>query len=159
MLVLGTKLNRIFIEDPDISSRASYLLLKWQYENEMRVEWEAFRNSFFDKHQPLICFYCGKSNLVREIADLTDSKKRQFLATVDHINPLSNGGSMYDEDNCCVTCYTCNMSKQSKVPGTPEFVSFIQNRIRHNRKQLSEVQTENLLKKVGLWNLRDQMMT
>jgi len=145
-LVFGTKANRIFVEDPHLTSRAAYLLLKREYERQVLAQWEAFRNSFFDKHEPLTCFYCGKTNLVREITDLCDVKQRSILATIDHFEALSNGGSQYDESNCVVACQPCNTKKQSKKIGTPEFEAFIKNRINQNKKQLGEKQIEVLLK-------------
>lgn len=117
-LVFGTKANRIYVEQPDLTSRAAYLLLKREYERQVLAEWEAFRNSFFDKHEPLTCFYCGKISLVREIIDPCDSRQRSILATIDHLEALSNGGSQYDEANCVVACQPCNTKKQSKKIGT-----------------------------------------
>lgn len=144
-LILGTKSNRIYVEDPHLSSRAAYLLLKREYERQVLAQWETFRNSFFDKHEPLTCFYCGKTNLVREIIDPCDPQQRNILATIDHLEALSNGGSQYDEANCVVACQPCNTKKQSKKIGSIEFTSFIKNRILQNKKRLGEKQIQILL--------------
>ena len=142
---LGTKRNKIFVEDPHITSRAAYILLKHRFEKQLLEEWEVFRNAFFDKHgEPLTCFYCGKTNLVREVTDSSNKKQLETLATVDHIVALANGGQRYDEDNCVVACHPCNSRKRNKEAGTKEFIDFIRNRIRQNKHRLSNNQIKSL---------------
>lgn len=54
------------------------------------------------KSQQGLCWWCGKP---------VDPKKYH----VDHRIPLSRGGSN-NPDNLCITCPTCNLSKNDKLP-------------------------------------------
>lgn len=115
MLILSTRADKVFVEEPESTSRASYLLLKDYFTKQILDEWEKFRNAFFDKHEPLTCHYCSKTGLVREIQDPCNKEQLKTLATVDHIIPLSKGGKKYDESICVVACFPCNNRKKDKT--------------------------------------------
>jgi 5-methylcytosine-specific restriction endonuclease McrA len=112
--MLATKRNKVFVDNPPIKSRASLLLLKEQLGEEERSEWIEFRNEFFDENEPLICHYCKKTNLKREIVDHTDRSQLDILATIDHVVALANGGARYDKKNCVVSCFPCNNNKKDR---------------------------------------------
>lgn len=118
MLYLSTNADKVFVEDPIVQSRASYLLLRDQMQRLVMEEWETFRNEIFDEfealHGSLICHYCGAENLVREILDPCNKAQLKTLATIDHIVALANGGLKWDKKNCAVACHPCNNHKKDK---------------------------------------------
>jgi 5-methylcytosine-specific restriction endonuclease McrA len=141
-LVYGTRSDKVYVPVPHISSRASYLLLRYRYEKMILDEWEVFRNAFFDTFESLVCVYCGKGGLVREIPDSTDKGMLSILATIDHIIPVSYGGSRYDPLNCLVSCYPCNNKKRDKVGAS--FREFVEYRIKYYGSRMSDVQISRL---------------
>lgn len=56
----------------------------------------------------LFCSYCGKGPLIKE-----ENNNHPLVATLDHKIARSNGGSEYDENNLCVSCYDCNQKKKN----------------------------------------------
>ena len=65
-----------------------------------------------DRCGSLRCVFCGKKNLV--IYHWSDKNKNvDIMATTDHFNPKSNGGSPLNLKNCVVSCYRCNRKKLS----------------------------------------------
>ncbi len=63
-----------------------------------------------------VCQACGKEGL----SPLSDEDK--YLASMDHIIPLSRGGSN-DDDNVQLLCLPCNLSKGQMTMG--EFVDYL----------------------------------
>lgn len=124
MLYLSTNIDKVFVEEPSIQSRASYLLLKDQMQKIVMLEWEAFRNEIFDEyeltHDSLECFYCDKPHLVREISDPCDKDQLKILATIDHKTALSRGGKKWDKSNCVIACFPCNNKKKDKEHYDPK---------------------------------------
>jgi 5-methylcytosine-specific restriction endonuclease McrA len=118
MLILSTRADKVFVIDPHITSRASYLLLKSHFTEQILAEWESFRNEIFDEfesiHHTLFCCYCKTPNLVREINDPCDKEQLKTLATIEHIIPLSQGGHKYEKSNCTVACFPCNNKRKNK---------------------------------------------
>ncbi|MDD5650641.1 MAG: HNH endonuclease [Candidatus Nanoarchaeia archaeon] len=119
MLYLSTNADKVFVEEPFVQSRASYLFLRDQMQKIVMEEWETFRNEIFDEfeaiHGELICQYCGAEHLVREILDPCDKAQLKTLATIDHIVALSLGGSKWDKSNCTIACHPCNNHKKNKT--------------------------------------------
>lgn len=64
---------------------------KWQ-----RVSLEVLKRDKF------ICYYCGTALV------------RGENATVDHVIPLSRGGSRLDMNNLVASCRSCNSKKKNK---------------------------------------------
>lgn len=56
-----------------------------------------------EKHGVLTCEYCGKTNL-------TAIHGNKDCATIDHLNPISNGGGNQWE-NLYIACLNCNHKK------------------------------------------------
>lgn len=54
------------------------------------------------------CWYCGCTVLENYAMD---GILGQFDLTIDHIVPISNGGSCYNIHNFAITCYQCNTQK------------------------------------------------
>jgi 5-methylcytosine-specific restriction endonuclease McrA len=142
MFIYGTKSDKVYVSSPHTSSRASYLLLRSKYERMILDEWEVYRNAFFDTQEPLVCVYCGKVGLLREIPDNTDRGMLSILATVDHIIPLVAGGNRYDMGNCLVSCYPCNNKKRDKIG--EKFREFIISSIRYYGSTMSVKQLDRL---------------
>lgn len=90
---------------------AGYILLKKEYSTVETRIWLKFRSHYL-KSQKLICAYCGKKDL-----KLNSHHGRNLgsLATIDHIIPLSKGGSRFDRKNLTVACHTCNNKKGNKI--------------------------------------------
>lgn len=124
---LTIKRNRILVNNPHPQSLAFLVLLCAFYNNEAKKDWLAFRHKFLQKQirtwwkpwtwlrpRTLTCSYCKRTNL-REEVDMSDKSQLKYLATVDHIHPVSKGGKVYDESNCCVACHPCNTNKKDKI--------------------------------------------
>jgi len=105
------KRHSILVADPHIKSLASLVLICKKYKRNEVEEWLEFRDDFLDRNKPLVCVYCGKKDLLK---DPTGKKQPKNLATIDHVKPLSKGGSRYDESNLVVACYACNQAKGDK---------------------------------------------
>lgn len=69
------------------------------YRREMPADWLAIRERIFARDGE-VCRYCAT----------TDGPFH-----IDHIAPLRHGGS-HDDDNLCVACATCNVSKKDRTP-------------------------------------------
>ena len=75
------------------------------------IKWCVFRRQYLNRVKKekgeLVCEYCGKRGL-----HINDYKKHQSaLATIDHVRPLVQGASRYDESNFAVACFKCNQEK------------------------------------------------
>ncbi len=86
-----------------------------------RMEWMKFRDEWI-KNKELTCFYCGKILLSdapqnpKSIKDYVFKRKqdikKELIATVDHVVPVSKGGERFDPENLVVCCNNCNQSKR-----------------------------------------------
>lgn len=106
---LGLKRNRIHVVEPHVQSLAALVLLTKKLREEELKLWLDFREEFLNARE-LKCHYCGKDNLQIEV-DMTDKEQLKYLATIDHVIPLSKGGKMFDPNNCVVACFNCNRKK------------------------------------------------
>lgn len=84
------------------------MLLKSQLSEAEREEWLSFRDKFLNE-RGLVCEYCGKAGLTKEVVP---GLGFFFLATVDHVKPVSKGGALYNPANLKVACHPCNKSKK-----------------------------------------------
>ena len=110
--MLVTKKNVVYVTRPNIKSRAALILLNKRLRDHEVGEWLQFRDEFLNK-RPMVCEYCGRKQLTKEIGVLGQG----YLATIDHVMPLSKGGSRYDEANLKVACFPCNRDKSDKIIG------------------------------------------
>lgn len=62
-------------------------------------------------HGDLVCTYCGRPHLIIELENMRIPHR--IKATIDHIDPLSNGVDFFDEKNIAVACGKCNSTKSS----------------------------------------------
>ena len=108
--------ERVNVCEPHVQSRAAYMLLVSCLRNQdRRYDWKRnlhFRKRFLDsfkkKHGDLYCEYCGKRPL---IYDGIGKEVKTFLATLDHVVPLSRGGIPFERSNIKVCCPQCNTKK------------------------------------------------
>lgn len=107
--------HRILVKEPDVRSMAAMVLLNRQYTKAELEKWFSFREKFLHKHEPLKCVYCGKGNLIIDGEECADGHGLGHLATIDHVVPVSKGGSRYDESNCVVACFKCNQKKKDTL--------------------------------------------
>jgi 5-methylcytosine-specific restriction endonuclease McrA len=56
------------------------------------------------KRDDYCCYYCGGT-----------------ATTVDHIQPISKGGSMHDEHNLVAACLSCNSGKKDRTTAPGAF--------------------------------------
>lgn len=116
--------DTIYFEINDAKTYASYLLLKdyyWQRDednvksiaNRMRMIGfsRTYLTGVLEATGKLQCTYCPKDNLIIELEGM--QVPNGIKATIDHINPISNGGGLFDHENLCVACGTCNGKKGS----------------------------------------------
>ncbi|MBF0554411.1 MAG: HNH endonuclease [Nitrospirae bacterium] len=107
--MVRTKRDVVFVDDPALTSRAAFILLRQSLAREEGNDYESwlkFRDKFLDGKK-LTCKYCGKTDLKKESQD-----DLNILATIDHVVPLSKGGSRYDERNLLIACFPCNRKKK-----------------------------------------------
>lgn len=74
--------------------------------------------SVLDKNNKLICAYCGRNDLINctdgTIAVKELARREGREATIDHIIPISKGGSLLDPINFAVCCHKCNNEKSDQ---------------------------------------------
>lgn len=117
--------HQIYIDDPHVQSFTAYVLLKDKlllqdidFQLAQKADWERveFSRAYLKKRLAqdgeLICAYCGKRHL--QIEDRGMRVDDIIKATVDHIVPISKGGSPELETNIVVACYRCNNKKGNK---------------------------------------------
>lgn len=110
-VVATIKRNIVEDKNPHPTSRASYVKLIQKLAKQddficMRfhfMRWVNFRNAFiayFEFHlEKLFCGYCKKSLTTK-------------TATIDHIQPVSKGGGIFDKSNMMICCHKCNQLKR-----------------------------------------------
>lgn len=113
----------IFEKEPHPQSRANYIKLVRYYKqldpttsvHYYLKENSGFRNKFLksvlEKNGIIKCYYCGKELIIEE--DYSKHNTTENLATLDHIVPISKGGSKYDPNNINVSCKACNLKKSN----------------------------------------------
>jgi len=108
--------HAVRVEEPHVKSLAALVLLHRGLEKQQLAEWLAFREEVLDEAEArdgkLICAYCHRDDLVREVPD--NVRKPANLATIDHVVPRSKGGGEKDKSNCVVACLPCNQRKADK---------------------------------------------
>lgn len=115
----------ILVDHPYPGTYANLVMLKSEYREQDPEEAERFKpwfkrvqfsRRFLERelfiHGSLLCVYCGKDNLVIEYEGGTVAKKQ--LATVDHFNPVSRGGTN-NRKNLKVSCSICNTNKGDRI--------------------------------------------
>lgn len=114
---MDSRLERVLYEEPLAESRASLVLLKKDllrkvayhgYQGWLRFRWEVLHERLAASGQ-LTCLYCGKGPLIIEADD-----SEPLCASLDHVHPVSQGGSKWDRNNLVVACIPCNQSKKDK---------------------------------------------
>lgn len=109
--------HTVLVENPSPESQAALVLLSQQYSELEIAEWFAFKKEFLQKHLEadgeLKCHYCGKTGL--RIDSEPPGKALGTLATIDHVIPLSKGGSQMDESNLVIACWPCNQKKGNRL--------------------------------------------
>ena len=102
----------VMVKEPHIKSQAALVLLCKAYKQMEMKTWLGFRESYLDQALEefgfLECAYCGRKDLVK---DYESVRQPANLATIDHVQPLSKGGSRYDPENLVIACYRCNQHK------------------------------------------------
>lgn len=113
----GTKRNIVLVGEPHPSSMAALVLLTESLGRAAHSldEWLDFREWYFDRHEPLTCMWCGRTNLARKVEDMTDKAQLETLATIEHITPLSGGGERWDPSNLGIACWPCNNNRKDKM--------------------------------------------
>lgn len=120
---------KVLMTSPVPSSRASLLLLNRSLAKQELQERLQFRSEVFaersDPNLGLVCVYCGKPHLVESVHDNRGRAKLHFLATLDHVLAVSNGGEVFDRDNVVVSCFPCNQAKgcSDSPTWTPNYTS------------------------------------
>lgn len=118
-------LDSIRVCRPHIQSRAAYMLLVNRLRNKDKTtQWKEnpyfrknFLAAFFKRYGQIYCEYCGKHPLLVDGRELEKNKGnilKEWLATLDHIVPLSRGGAEFDPANIKVSCPRCNRDKDNK---------------------------------------------
>jgi 5-methylcytosine-specific restriction endonuclease McrA len=112
------------------------------YATQKLFDWKRIRKRVMEKSD-LVCQICGYDKdryeelreRVKEGYDLSygpkiDQKIREEHGMerremeLDHIKPVSKGGSMFNEENLQITCASCNRKKSDKWRGEPSIFDF-----------------------------------
>lgn len=111
----------VYISDPPLTSPAALALLARQYfhldksiysESRMcriRRWWLKEKMKTPDEEGGLTCSICHKKGL------RIKSKRKDKLATLDHITELCKGGDWKSPSNFQIACYWCNIHKNEKI--------------------------------------------
>jgi 5-methylcytosine-specific restriction endonuclease McrA len=103
----ATRRNVVLNDEPPVTSRAALVLLNASLSEQERAEWNEFRLRVL-RASTMTCEYCHKAELTEE---LMPGRGFFWLATLDHVQPVSKGGAVYDLANLKVACFPCNKSK------------------------------------------------
>jgi 5-methylcytosine-specific restriction endonuclease McrA len=120
-----------FVESP--KTHASYILLKnyyWEQDEDNlklianRMKMVGFSRTYLTKVLEatgiLCCTYCNKKGLIIELEGMKVANGSK--ATIDHIVPISKGGDLFNYENLCVACGSCNGKKGDKP--VEEFINY-----------------------------------
>lgn len=113
--------HNVLVDNPHPQSLAALVLLtkKLAPRPISYKFWLKYRKWFLrehvKKHSSIHCFYCNKGPLKKQ-SDSDDD-----LATLDHVHPLSKGGTRFHSSNIVVACYACNSRKKDR--SLSEFIS------------------------------------
>lgn len=89
----GIKFKQIvFVEEPHQQSYAA-----------------SFLHKTLSETGDLCCSYCQKNKLIIEEEGMFVPSRKK--ATIDHVNPISLGGNIYNIENVIVACEECNRLK------------------------------------------------
>lgn len=128
--------HTVRVENPHVESFAALVLLQRDYEMQQLADWLSFRDELLNaalvRDGKLVCFYCGRDDLVEMSAA---RKPPSNLATIDHVIPRSKGGGERDKDNCVIACFRCNQKKADK---TDDFHGPIHRRASGETRNLEE---------------------
>ena len=107
------------VKEPHRTSMAASVLLKRMLRKQELAAWLAFRDRFLAHQKALYgvlkCHYCGRTGLVEEVSIDASKAQMRMLATLDHVMPVSKGGSVRDEGNLVVACFPCNQRKADDI--------------------------------------------
>lgn len=107
---------------PHSQSFAALLLLKKEYMLSDPEENPLYRNYLYQKRRKqvlrehfetygkYICAYCKRDDLA-----VTFKQKDPRLVTIDHVIPISRGGSFLRKSNMVVACNKCNNKKSDTL--------------------------------------------
>jgi HNH endonuclease len=107
----------ILPDEPHLQSFAALVLLTHQYilldpEANPEISWKIYKRrrkqvlrEHLAKYGKYICTYCNRSDL-----ELYPTEKEKQV-TIDHIVPISRGGSYTSKKNMAVCCHKCNGNK------------------------------------------------
>lgn len=117
-------MDNIFFNINSPKTYAASVLLKnyyWELDEDNRNSFAnrmrliGFSRSYLTTTQQakgsLKCSYCPKDNLIIELEGMRVPNGKK--ATIDHIIPISEGGALFDTNNICVACGSCNSKKGS----------------------------------------------
>ncbi len=119
--------HRIYVSNPHVKSLSSLVLLNDFFlkqdvsylEEPMFLIRIKFSRNFLHKVLKetgcLDCSYCRRKNLIIEERGMV--VKDHLKATIDHVQPISKGGGLLDEQNIIVACGLCNRRKGSMSLG------------------------------------------
>ena len=102
-----TRRHVVLNEEPPVTAQAALVLLNASLSEQERAEWTEFRLRVL-RASTMTCEYCRKAGLTEE---LVLGKGFYYLATLDHVQPVSRGGAVFDPANLKVACFPCNKSK------------------------------------------------
>ena len=116
--------DRVYFDIETPKTYASSILLKrfyWEHDIDnkrskaYRMRKIAFSRDYLTNLQKttgsLSCTYCNKPNLTIELEGMRVNKN--VMATIDHIDAISNGGAVFDVKNVTCACGKCNNDKGS----------------------------------------------
>lgn len=114
--------DTIYFEIDKPNTLASYVMLKDYYkelseETKRRTTFKLIEQSrttltaLQKKYGRLYCTYCGKPDLIIELEGMKVQSHKK--ATIDHIDPKSKGGALFDPKNLTCACEKCNRKKSN----------------------------------------------
>jgi len=118
----GEHRHIVIPDEPHLQSYAAAVLIRNQYmlldpEANPQINWKIFKRrrrqvlkEHFAKYGKYICAYCKRDDLTNEVKQ-HDPRR----VTIDHIVPLSRGGSLTSKKNMAICCSKCNNDKGNSL--------------------------------------------
>lgn len=97
--------NDLQLQDADFLESFEGRMLRIQFSRDTLTKWQKQLGTLF-------CVYCHKTDLQIEYDGML--VKREEMATLEHLNPISKGGSPFDLDYIVCACGRCNHNRSNK---------------------------------------------
>lgn len=97
--------NDLKLQDADFLDSFEGRMKRIEFSRDTLTRWQKQLGSLF-------CVYCNKPDLQIEYDGML--VKREVIATLEHLDPISKGGSPFDLEHIVCACGRCNHNRSNK---------------------------------------------